>query len=54
MAKLGVLEIRDLARKIINGLPGGTRYRDLVARIITENPETPKNTVHGSVWDLAT
>ena len=54
MAKLGVLEIRDLARRIIQGLPGGIRYRDLVARILAENPETPKNTIHGSVWDLST
>lgn len=34
--------------------PGGIRYGALVQRIAAENPETPKNTIHGSVWDLAT
>ncbi len=54
MAKLSGKEIQNLARKIIAESPGGIRYSALVQRISAENPETPKNTIHGSVWDLAT
>jgi hypothetical protein len=54
MAKLSVKEIQTLAKKIVAETPGGIRYSALVQRISIENPETPKNTIHGSVWDLAT
>src|SRR5439155_15630851 len=54
MAKLSVKEIQTLARKIVAENPGGIRYSALVQRISMENLETPKNTIHGSVWDLAT
>jgi len=54
MAKLSVKEIQTLAKKIVAENPGGIRYSALVQRISLENPETPKNTIHGSVWDLAT
>src|SRR5437879_6249507 len=54
MAKLSVREIQNLAKKIVADNPGGIRYSALVQRIHTEHPETPKNTIHGSVWDLAT
>ncbi len=53
MAKLSVTEIRDLARKTVAANPGGIRYSVLVRQIADANPETPKNTIHGSVWDLA-
>jgi hypothetical protein len=52
MAKLRVNEIRDLAKRIIAESSGGIRYSALVQRIAAEHPETPKNTIHGSVWDL--
>ena len=52
MAKLGTHAVRDLARKIVAESPGGVRYSELVERIASANPETPKNTIHGSVWDL--
>jgi len=52
MAKLRVKEIQELAKRIIADAPGGIRYAALVARIFSENPETPRNTVHGAVWDL--
>ncbi|MBY0312977.1 MAG: hypothetical protein K2W85_12975 [Phycisphaerales bacterium] len=52
MAKLTIKEIQKLAKKIIAAEPGGIRYSVLVARISGQHPETPKNTVHGSVWDL--
>jgi hypothetical protein len=52
MAKLSVQQIKQLARSIIAENPGGIRYSALVERICHQNPETPKNTVHGSVWNL--
>jgi hypothetical protein len=52
MAKLSVRQIQELARKIVAESPGGIRYGELVARISQSSPETPVNTVHGSVWDL--
>lgn len=54
MAKLSGDKIRELALKIIAGEPGGIRYSELVKRISADHPETPVNTIHGSVWDLAT
>src|SRR5262245_13183691 len=52
MAKLGTKQIKELAKQIIAQTPGGIRYSELVQRIATAHPETPKNTIHGSVWDL--
>lgn len=54
MAKLGVHQIRDLAKQIVGASPKGIRYSDLVRQIAEGNLETPKNTIHGSVWDLDT
>lgn len=52
MAKLNTNQIRETARKIIANNKGGIRYSDLIAQISTPNPETPTNTIHGSIWDL--
>ncbi|MSQ97038.1 MAG: hypothetical protein EXR98_21130 [Gemmataceae bacterium] len=54
MARLTVKQIQDLARSIIANTPGGIRYSVLVKKIHAENLETQKNTIHGSVWNLAT
>lgn len=54
MSKLSVKEIQVLARKAVADNAGGIRYSALVQKISSENPETPKNTIHGAVWDLAT
>lgn len=54
MAKLTQEGIRDLARELVQGNPQGIRYKVLVNRIATDHPETPINTIHGSVWDLGT
>ena len=54
MAKLPGNMIRDLALEIVAKNAGGIRYSDLIKRIAIANPETPMNTIHGSVWDLAT
>jgi hypothetical protein len=54
MSKLNTHQIRDLALKIIASNLGGIRYSALVKLIASQNPETPTNTIHGSVWDLAT
>ena len=52
MGKLSVQDIRKLAVSIIRSRPGGIRYSALVEQICERSPETPKNTVHGSVWNL--
>ena len=54
MAKLSVQQIRERAKQIVQESVTGIRYSDLVRRILSEHPETPKNTIHGSVWDLDT
>lgn len=54
MAKLGVNQIRDLARRLVSERPGGIRYSELIKEIAAGSPETPVNTIHGSTWDLAT
>lgn len=54
MAKLNVQQIRDRALQIIQEAVAGIRYSDLVRHIAAEHPETPKNTIHGAVWDLDT
>lgn len=51
-AKLRVKEIQELAKSVVAATPGGIRYSALVAKIAADHPETPKNTVHGAVWDL--
>jgi hypothetical protein len=53
MAKLPVAEIKRLALSIIADHPGGIRYAELVDAIATQHPETPRNTIHGSAWNLA-
>jgi hypothetical protein len=54
MAKLSKKEIQTLAKRIVAENTGGIRYSALAKRISDDNPETPKNTIHGSIWDLAT
>src|SRR5664280_2651092 len=52
MAKLTGQQIKNIARSIIAENPGGIRYSALVQQIFQQNPETPENTIHGSVWNL--
>jgi hypothetical protein len=54
MAKLTVQGVRDLARTIIAAHPGGIRYSAIVESISQQSPETPRNTIHGAVWNLDT
>jgi hypothetical protein len=54
MAKLSGKEIQKLARSIVTENPGGIRYSALVEKISQQTPETPKNTIHGAVWNLDT
>jgi hypothetical protein len=54
MAKLSTNQIRGIALELIAKNPGGIRYGELVKRLVADHPETPLNTIHGSVWDLAT
>ena len=52
MAKLTGKQIKELAKSIIASNPGGIRFSSLVDQILQQNPETPENTIHGSVRDL--
>jgi hypothetical protein len=52
MAKLSTNQIREKAREIIANNEGGIKYSDIVDQILVLSPETPKNTINGSVWDL--
>jgi hypothetical protein len=52
MAKLTVQAIRDVAKAKVLANPGGIRFTQLVNQIASEHPETPINTIHGSVWNL--
>lgn len=52
MSKLSTHQIRDRARKIVASNKGGIRYGELIEQILSNDPETPKNTIHGSIWDL--
>src|ERR1022692_2566581 len=52
MAKLSVQEVRERARAIVAENPGGIRYTALVEKIGEQSPETPKNTIQGSMWNL--
>src|SRR5206468_1531442 len=48
MAKLGQKEIGTLAKQLIAAAPGGIKYSQLKAAIISQHPETPGNTIEGS------
>jgi hypothetical protein len=52
MAKLSTHQIREKAREIIAKNKGGIQYGDLHKQISAIGPETPLNTIHGSIWDL--
>ena len=52
MAKLNRTQIRDLACEIIRQNPGGIRYSDLKRQISEQHPETPPNTIQGSMFDI--
>ena len=42
------------AVEILKLNPDGIHYSDLVRKISQEFPDIPVNTIHGTVWDLAT
>ena len=52
MAKLTRKQIKELAKSIIASNPGGIRFSSLVYQILQQNPETPENTIRGSVRNL--
>src|ERR1022692_105775 len=52
MAKLSVKQIQEEAIRLIQTHPGGIRYSALVSEILSAHPETPENTIMGSVWNL--
>ena len=54
MAKLGVHEIRYLAKEIVRENPGGIRWNQLIKTIQEKNPETTVGTIRSCTWDLNT
>ena len=52
MAKLSVKDIQAAAVRIIQAHPGGIRYSGVISKIAELSPETPKNTIGGSVWNM--
>jgi len=52
MTKLSVAEIRKLASSIVQKHPGGVTYSQLIKEILAVSPDTPRNTISGSIWDL--
>lgn len=50
--KLGVHEIRAVARGIVKEHPEGIRYGQLLTAILDQYPATPRNTVQSSIWNL--
>jgi hypothetical protein len=52
MAKLTGRQIQEAALEVVGTNAGGIRYSELVHQIRAAHPETPINTIHGSVWDL--
>lgn len=54
MERLTVKQVQAEALKIIRSHPGGIRFTTLVTAIVESHPETPRNTVNGSVWNLHT
>ncbi len=50
--KLGVQEIRNVARQIVKERPEGIRYGQLRALILDEYPTTPPKTIESAVWNL--
>ncbi len=52
MAKLSVQKIRDAAKELIAANPGGIRFSVLIDKISQQSPETSRNTIGGSIWNL--
>jgi hypothetical protein len=52
MAKLNIEQIRNLAVELIKETPQGIRYTELRNKILQRFPDTPSNTINGSIWDL--
>jgi hypothetical protein len=50
--KFSTKEIKESAREIVANNPGGIRYNALVAEVLKRAPDTPRNTINGSVWNL--
>lgn len=49
MTALNTKEIKDLGRAIVLKNPGGIRFRDIVAEIMTQHPDAVRNTVEAQI-----
>jgi hypothetical protein len=45
-------QITTKAIEALKASPNGIRYSDLVRKMQEEFPDTPVNTIHGTIWDL--
>lgn len=52
MAKLSVNEIKQLGMKLLEANPEGIRWMELLRGVEALHPETPHNTIHGSLHSL--
>jgi len=50
--KLGVNDIKTVARQLIKERPEGVRYSELQTQILDLYPETQRKTIQASIWNL--
>jgi len=49
LAKLNRSQIQERAREILETQPGGVRWGEIIKLIHSVDPETPQNSIHGSI-----
>jgi len=52
LAKLNRNQIQERAREILEAHPGGVRWGEIIQLIHSVDPETPQNSIHGSIQVL--
>ena len=52
MSKLGVQEIKNLAKQIIEESRGGIRFSEIIQKIVDQFPDTSRNTISGTIYNL--
>jgi hypothetical protein len=52
MAKLTVQQIRHRLREVLEASPKGVRWMQMHSLVGSEHPETPENTIHGTIQRL--
>ena len=52
MAKLNRKQIQEQAVALLQGVPGGVRWSDLLKAVVAANPDTPPNSIRGATHAL--